>query len=77
MPDFGQWIADSLSLLNDLTSNPLTGVPPAAGNVEIVRATPGSGNQCNAGAPTPNSLLHVWETEVQPSKSPCLPLQKV
>jgi uncharacterized protein YjdB len=60
----------TLSLLNDLTSNPLTGVPPVAGNVEIVPSTPGPGNQCNAGSPTPNSLLVGWETNVQSGKPP-------
>jgi hypothetical protein len=70
----GCLISDSglltLSLLNDLTSNPLTGIPPVAGNIEIVPATPGPGNQCNAGSPTPNSLLVGWETNVQSSKPP-------
>lgn len=70
----GCLISDSglltLSLLNDLTSNPLTGVPPVAGNIEIVPATPGPGNQCNAGSPTPNSLLVGWGTNVQSAKPP-------
>lgn len=70
----GCLISDSglltLSLINDLTSNPLTGVPPVAGDVEIVPATPGPGNQCNAGSPTPNSLIFGWQTNVQSATAP-------
>jgi trimeric autotransporter adhesin len=70
----GCLISDSglltLSLINDLTSNPLTGVPPVAGDVEIVPATPAPGNQCNAGSPTPNSLIFGWQTNVQSATAP-------
>ena len=70
----GCLISDSglltLSLLNDLTSNPLTGVAPVAGNIEMVPATPGPGNVCNAGSPTPNSLIFGWETNVQSATAP-------
>jgi Bacterial Ig-like domain (group 2) len=56
----------TLSLLKDVTANPLTGGPPAVGSIDIVPSNLGANNQCNAGSPTPNSMLAGWETNVQP-----------
>ena len=55
----------TLSLMNDLTSNPLTGKQPVAGTVEIVSSQL-TGGQCNAGSPTPAGTLLGWEANVQP-----------
>lgn len=55
----------TLSLLKDLTANPLIGKEPNAGAIEIVPATLPANGQCNAGTPSPNSMLAAWETNVQ------------
>lgn len=55
----------TLSLMKDLTSNPLIGKEPAAGDVEIVPATLGPNGQCNAGNPNFTSTLAGWETNAQ------------
>jgi trimeric autotransporter adhesin len=55
----------TISLIGDLTANPLTGTAPVAGTIEIVPSEPGSNGQCNAGSPSPNGLLLGWETNVQ------------
>jgi hypothetical protein len=55
----------TLSLLKDLTANPLTGVEPNAGDIEIIPANLGPGGTCNAGLVSPNSMLTSWETNVQ------------
>jgi Big-like domain-containing protein len=55
----------TLSLLNDITGNTLTGPKPAAGSIDIVPANLGANGQCNAGTPSPNSMLASWETNVQ------------
>jgi len=57
----------TLSLLKDLTANPLTGKEPNAGEIAIVPSNLGSNGQCNAGTPTPNSMLASWDTHVQGS----------
>lgn len=65
----GCTISDSglrtLSLINDLTANPLSGKAPVAGSIEIVPAEPGSSGQCNAGSLDPNGVMLGWETNVQ------------
>jgi len=55
----------TLSLLNDLTANTLTGKEPSAGVIEVVPATPGQNGICDPGSPSPNSMLTGWETNVQ------------
>ncbi|HUB02583.1 MAG TPA: Ig-like domain-containing protein [Terriglobales bacterium] len=64
----GCLISDSglrtLSLINDLTSNTLTGKQPVAGTVEILSSQPTAG-QCNAGTITPAGTLVGWETNPQ------------
>ena len=57
----------TLSLLNDLTANPLTGKQPVAGTIEIVPSNTGENGQCNAGSLDPNSMILGWETNVQGS----------
>jgi hypothetical protein len=54
----------TLSLMNDLTSNTLTGKQAVAGTVEIVSSQP-TGGQCNAGSITPAATLVGWETNTQ------------
>ncbi len=55
----------TLSLINDLTANVLTGKKPVAGIIEVVPSDVGPNGQCNAGAPTPDSALEAWGTNVQ------------
>jgi hypothetical protein len=55
----------TLSVVNDLTANPLSGKVPVAGSIEIVPSEPGSNGQCNAGSPDPNGVILGWETNVQ------------
>lgn len=54
----------TLSLMNDLTSNTLTGKQPVAGAVEIVPSQLTNG-QCNAGSITPAATLVGWEANTQ------------
>jgi hypothetical protein len=54
----------TLSLMNDLTSNTLTGKQPAAGAIEIVPSQLTNG-QCNAGSITPGATLVGWEANTQ------------
>jgi len=62
----------SLSLLNDLTSNPLTGTPPAAGAILMVPSNFQQNPQCSASSLSPNGVISGWETNVQgvPSGTP-------
>jgi hypothetical protein len=55
----------TLSLVNDLTANPLTGQQPAAGTIEIVSSDPTQNPQCNAGSLAPIGQIHAWGTNVQ------------
>ncbi len=55
----------TLSLTNDLTANPLTGIPPAAGEIMLVPSDIGSNPQCNAGTLAPTGILDAWQTNVQ------------
>lgn len=57
----------TLSLVNDLTANTLTGKKPVAGVIEVVPSTPGPNGQCNAGSLAPNGVLAGWGTNVQAS----------
>jgi hypothetical protein len=57
----------TLSLINDLTANPLTGKQPVAGTIEILPSNTGQNGLCNAGSFTPNSVIQGWETNVQGS----------
>ena len=59
----------TLSLIDDLTANVLTGKEPVAGIIEIVPSDVGPNGQCNAGAPAPDSALEAWGTNVQVSNS--------
>lgn len=58
----------TLSLINDLTSNPLTGVQPTAGAIEIVASDVGQNGQCNAASLIPDGVLAGWGTNVQGSQ---------
>jgi hypothetical protein len=52
-----------LSILNDLTQNPLTGFPaPGSGVIKIVSD---SRQNCNETAPIPTPMLVAWGTHVQ------------
>ncbi|MFZ0145196.1 MAG: Ig-like domain-containing protein [Candidatus Sulfotelmatobacter sp.] len=54
----------TLSINNNLTNQPATGVAPAAGVIEIVSA--GAGNQvCNASSSPPGGELSAWSTHIQ------------
>lgn len=55
----------TLSLVNDLTSNTLTGISPRAGAILLVPSDITSNPQCNAGSLTPTGALAAWETNVQ------------
>lgn len=57
----------SLSLVNDLTANTLTGKKPVAGTIEIVPADLGAIGVCNAGSPSPDGMMSAWNTNVQVS----------
>ena len=58
----------SLSLINDLTSNTLTGKKPVAGTIEIVPSDVAQNGLCNAGTISPDSGLSAWDTNVQASQ---------
>jgi len=55
----------TLSLLNDLTANTLTGNAPRAGQIKVVPSTPGPNQQCNAASPSPNGVVVGWGTNAQ------------
>jgi hypothetical protein len=57
----------TLSLINDLTANTLTGTKPVAGAIEIIPSNLGQGASCNAGNPSPDAALSAWSTHVQGS----------
>jgi uncharacterized protein YjdB len=67
----GCMISDSglrtLSLLNDLTANPLTGIQPVAGTIEIVSSDPAQNPKCDAGSLAPAGEVIAWGTNVQAS----------
>lgn len=72
----GCMVSDSgfraLSLLHDLTSNPLTGTAPAAGAILMVPSNFQPNPQCSASSLSPNGVISGWETNVQgvPSGTP-------
>jgi Bacterial Ig-like domain (group 2) len=55
----------TMSLLLDLTANPLTGIEPNAGEIKVVPSNPGLNQQCDPTSPAPNGVLSGWETNVQ------------
>jgi hypothetical protein len=57
----------TLSLLNDLTGNPLTGTKSNAGIVMVVPSDIGQNPQCNPGSLTPTGVILGWETNDQAS----------
>ncbi len=57
----------TLSLLHDLTSNPLTGVKPAAGTILMIPSAIAQNPQCNPNSLTPTGALPAWETNDQPN----------
>jgi len=67
----GCMVSDSglrtLSLLYDLTANPLTGKQPQAGIIEIVSSDPTSNPTCNPGSLAPAGAILGWETNAQPT----------
>jgi hypothetical protein len=74
----GCLISDSglrtLSLVNDLTANTLTGVKPVSGTIEMIASTPAPGGVCNAGSPTPSGIILGWETNIQVGTNPAYQL---
>ena len=65
----GCLISDSglltLSVLDDLTANTLTGKKPRAGEVMIVPSDPTQNPQCNPNSLSPSSALVAWGTNPQ------------
>jgi len=57
----------TLSLLYDLTANPLTGTKPNVGEIKIVPSDPSQNPQCDAASLTPSGALTGWETNPQVS----------
>ncbi|MBT9329589.1 Ig-like domain-containing protein [Paracidobacterium acidisoli] len=55
----------TLSLKNDLLSNPLTGVSPVAGSVMLVPSDYATNTSCNAATLTPSGLTVAWATHLQ------------
>jgi uncharacterized protein YjdB len=55
----------TLSVNNDLTNHPATGVIPHAGVIEIISAQPGSNQACNASNGSPAGELSAWSTHIQ------------
>ena len=54
-----------LSVRNNLTGNPLTGVVPFSGVIKVVSALPNSGGACDPTSVTPRANLRVWATHIQ------------
>lgn len=52
----------TISLVSDLTANPLTGKKPKAGTIMVVSSNPGSNGQCNAATPDPNGMIVGWDS---------------
>jgi hypothetical protein len=57
----------TLSLVNDLTANTLTGTKPVAGSIEILPSDFGQSASCNAANISPDATLSGWSTHVQES----------
>jgi Big-like domain-containing protein/galactose oxidase-like protein len=56
----------TLSLLNDLTANTLSGKLPQAGMIEVVSSDPTQNPQCDPGSLAPTGIIVGWETNPQP-----------
>ena len=67
----GCTISDSglrtLSVLNDLTANPLTGVMPRGGEIKVVPADLSQNPQCNPSSAAPTGALVGWAANAQGS----------
>ena len=59
----------TLSLKNNLTTNPLTGVVSTSGTVMLVSAQQMSSGGCNASSVTPAGTVVAWATHLPQSKS--------
>ncbi len=57
----------TLSLLNDLTANTLTGKLPQAGIIEVVSSDPTQNPQCDPSSLAPTGMIVGWETNAQPN----------
>jgi hypothetical protein len=57
----------TLSLLNDLTANPLTGKSPTTGSIKVVASDPAQNPLCDASSLAPAGELLGWETHPQGS----------
>ena len=57
----------TFSLLLDLTANPLTGITPQAGIIEIVSSDPTQNPQCDPSSLAPAGEILGWETHDQPN----------
>ncbi len=55
----------TLSVQNDLMSNPLTGIPSRAGNVTVIAADHNSNPSCDASMVSPSGSLGFWSTHLQ------------
>ncbi len=55
----------SLSLLLDLTANPLTGSKPQTGTIKVVPSDLGQNPQCDPGSLAPSGVILGWESNVQ------------
>lgn len=58
-----------LSVRNNLTSNPLTGVVPFSGVIKVVSALPNSAGACDPTSFAPKANLRVWATHIQDGSS--------
>ena len=56
----------TLSLLNDLTANTLSGTLPQAGMIEVVSSDPTQNPQCDPSSLAPTGIIVGWETNPQP-----------
>jgi hypothetical protein len=54
----------TLSLTNDLTSNPLTGVTPTSGTVMLVTSNDTSNSSCTPSSFSPDGLSVAWATHL-------------
>ena len=57
----------TLSLLNDLTANTLTGKKPQAGEIKVVPSAPAQNPQCDPSASAPTGVILAWGTNAQVS----------
>jgi hypothetical protein len=55
----------TISLVNDLTANTLTGQKPVAGTIEVVSSDPTQNPQCDATSLAPTGQILAWGTNVQ------------